>query len=448
MTQKFHNLGEAEKFLLQLASQANAPKMGGEFGLARTRKFLELLGNPQEKLRVIHVAGTSGKGSTSALIAELLKSHGVRVGLHLSPHILDVRERVQVDGEILTEVNFCSYLEDLLPLIEELEKTKFGMPTYFETLVVLAFYSFWKEKVEFAVMETGLGGLLDATNVVNRKNKICVLTRIGLDHTEILGKTYPEIAFQKAGIIHGGNLVVALEQSPEVNQVFAQVAEKKGADLQILVAKKHFLPLEASLEIGNSFDFEWKNVHLLKVQLGIYGDFQIENAALALATFCEVANSNFVLNEVKIRDTLEHFSLPARMQIVQVGKKRFMIDGAHNEQKMQAFLDSLVKLFPKRKFAFLLAFKRGKDFQAMTQCIMKVASHITLTTFFTLNQDMPHLSTSPELVAEFLEKEGFQDYEIVENPEEALQKNLSRMEEMLIVTGSLYLAGEILKTLK
>src|SRR5665213_595829 len=202
----------------------------GVYNTDRIKMFMDYLGNPQDKLRVIHVAGTSGKTSTSYYVASLLQASGKKVGLTVSPHVDQVNDRLQINLVPLAEAEFC---EVLVKFLEVVEKSGFDL-TYFELLVALAYWEFERQKVDYAVVEVGLGGLLDGTNVVSSANKICVITDIGLDHITTLGDTLEKIATQKAGIIQEDNVVFAYAQVKEVNDVFITSTKAKHAKLHLL----------------------------------------------------------------------------------------------------------------------------------------------------------------------------------------------------------------------
>ncbi len=197
----FKNYSQILSYLYGFIPDRYSLKFSGQAGIERTKYLLQLLDNPQEKIKVIHIAGTSGKGSTAYLISKLLQHHGFKVGLQVSPHLIDIRERFQINNQLIPEELFVRTFQEIKPTIEKAKNSHWGKLTFFEILVSFAFYFFWKNKVDYAVMETGLGGLYDGTNVVENKNKLVVLTKIGLDHQWILGSTYEKIASQKAGII-------------------------------------------------------------------------------------------------------------------------------------------------------------------------------------------------------------------------------------------------------
>jgi len=183
---KINNFQDVEKYLSKFVPKNIGDNFFAETALLRVKNFVKLLGSPQKKMKVVHIAGTSGKGSTATIISNVLQGLGFQVGLQVSPHLLDIRERCQVNNELLSEEKFIKYFLEIIPVIEKVAKTKFGKLTYFEIITGLSLYIFQQEKVDYAVIETGLGGTYDASNIIDDRNKIAVLTKIGKDHTEIL----------------------------------------------------------------------------------------------------------------------------------------------------------------------------------------------------------------------------------------------------------------------
>lgn len=237
---KVKTLSDIENFLKDRILLRSAEFSSGH-GLKRTQYFLKLIGNPQNKIKVIHIAGTSGKGSTATLISQMLASQDFKVGLHLSPHVIDIRERFQINNKLPDEKKVVKYFNQILPAIEQMEVSSYGTPTYFEIIVALSFYMFLNEGLNYAVMETGFGGLYDATNCVSNKNKVVILTKIGLDHMRILGKNISEIAFQKASIIHSHNYVISIQQYPSAQKVIKRIANKNNAYIQWVIPHKNFI---------------------------------------------------------------------------------------------------------------------------------------------------------------------------------------------------------------
>ena len=394
---------------------------------------MHLLGDPQEKLKIIHVAGTSGKGSTCYLISSLLESQGFKVGLHQSPHLTDVTERFQINNQNISKEDFVDYLNKIIPIINRKDvinhvSTKL---TYFEILVGLAFYIFSEKKVDYAVMETGLGGWYDGTNVVTRPDKLSVITKIGLDHTAILGATIEKIALQKAMIITPKSQAISIYQEPKVEKVIRGVANIKEANI-VFVNRLNRLN-----------------------RLGLIGEYQKENAGLALtAVYYLSLRDKFKINQKKIKQVFETAHFPGRFDVKKIKGKTVIFDGAHNPQKMEAFIKSLVKKYPGKKFNFLLAFKKGKDYKEMLKMIISLVgtSKIILTSFLTENQDMINASEKPEVINDQLNQlnrlnrlnQKKSEIRIIPDLKKAWSTVLKE-DGIIVVTGSLYLVGEIFR---
>jgi len=236
LVNRYSSVTEVEKALEPyVAAAGNAT--GRDLTTDRTLRLAEHVGNPQDSLKVIHVAGTSGKTSTCYYITDLLVRSGMKVGLTVSPHMDSIAERAQVNGKSLPDDVFCDYFSEFMNLIESAPE----MPTYFELMMVFAYWVFQKEKVDYAVVETGLGGLHDSSNIASRPDKLCVLTDIGLDHMHVLGRTIKEIAMQKVGIVKPSNTVVMHTQSNEVMNVVQDYVASRRGDLDFSVVDENLL---------------------------------------------------------------------------------------------------------------------------------------------------------------------------------------------------------------
>ena len=401
----------------------------GEKGITRTKEFLKLLGSPQNTLKVIHVAGTSGKGSTSFMISKLLASQGFKTGLHLSPHLLDIRERMLINNEIISEQQFVSYFATLYPAIEKMKHSVLGDITYFEVMVGFAFYVFASEKVDYAVMETGLGGLYDGTNIVDRKDKLAVITKIGFDHMNVLGHSLKEIAYQKAMIcVEGGELISIYQYPTALKEIEKVVRQKKG--------KMYIVDREGGY--GKKIE---------NITLGLLGDHQLQNASLALATFFHLSKRDvFSINRDTVKSTLEHLRFKGRFDIVMYHKHQIILDGAHNVQKMRALLKTLKKLYPGKKFTFVLAFKQGKEYKKMIQMIIPFAEKMLITHIFSKNQDLQHFSVRPENIMQEIIHLGFTNVRVINNIEDIIQI-IKTDDSPSVISGSLYLLGDVYKLL-
>jgi dihydrofolate synthase/folylpolyglutamate synthase len=427
MTQKFSTFAEAEEYI-----HSFIPPKGqyfkGDFGINRTKALLSILGNPHNKLKTIHLAGTSGKGSTAYLTSLLLMSQGFKTGLHLSPHLLDIRERFQINNSLLSDSEFCTYVSSLVSAVEELSNTEHGKPSYFELLVVLAFCVFADQKVDYAVIETGLGGLHDATNVLRMPNKLVLLTPIGMDHMHILGPTLSHIAEQKARIMHPGNMALSTTQEPKVKRVFNRVAEEQQSTLKYISAK---LPAPYK-----------------QSDIGLFGAHQIQNASLALAALTTLsARDGFSINEKSARKALVNAHFPGRFETITTSKGIIILDGAHNPPKMKAFTLALATEYPRQHLVFVVAFKQGKDIASALKYIAPIARHIFITTFFSTTQDTHSLSHDPENIQQELRHMGYNHITILHNNIEAINAALL-LSKPIVITGSLYLLSDIYPYIK
>jgi len=440
---KIENMHQAWQFLYQYVPKDFANKFPGDYGYRRAKYFFELLGNPQNKLKVIHIAGTSGKGSTAYLTSVILRSQGFMVGLHISPHLIDVRERCQINNQMISENDFCQALIEMVPAIKKIEASEFKTASYFEILTGLAFKVFSEKKVDYAVIETGLGGLYDATNTINRSDKISVITEIGFDHMEVLGNTLAKIAFQKAMIIQPKGLVFSQEQKPEAKKTIETVVKKQGAKIFFVKPTR-----VQETDRGISFDLQFLDKKINHLKLNLRGGFQSKNTSVALATVLLLGRRDrFYFNEKKIRKAFLELSFPGRMEVFKLKDKIVVVDGAHNQPKMEAFTKSLKKTFPSKKFNFLIAFKKGKDYKNILKYLVPLAKKIIITDFFTNNQDYLYFSEKPEKINDVLTKLKFTNTEIIYDCKKATKKALNENEN-LVITGSLYLLGGIYTLIK
>lgn len=435
------NFNEVETYLYSRIKDKIDIGYSAGFSLERVKYTLKLLDNPQEKIKTIHIAGTSGKGSTASFISKILSAHGFKTGLTLSPHIQDIRERVQIDNELIEQDIFAKNFSEISKTFQQVEKSNYGSLSYFEMIICLAFYTFWKEKVDYAIIETGLGGTFDATNCISRPDKVCVITKIGFDHMKILGNTLDEIANNKAGIIGSYQHVIYLSQL-HTNKVFRD-------RINLMKSTSDMINLEEIIKIeDDSFDLSYKTIKINKIPIGDIPTYQIENFALAVG----------VINYLSQRDTWEvsseilveifkNFHFSGRFEIIKSRGTTYILDGAHNEQKMQGFISSLIRKFPTKKYIFILAFKADKDVSSMISTIIPYAESIYLTDFSTYNQDLTHKSFPIEKINEILQDKLFGgiikiEPDISQLVSEFESRNILHIDPV-IVTGSLYLVSEI-----
>lgn len=320
---------------------------GAKLGLENTFRLAELAGNPHGKLRFIHVAGTNGKGSTCAMLESIYRAAGLRVGLFTSPHLISFRERIQVNRALISEQDVVAQVTAMQPLLTTFPKEQH--PTFFEVVTVMALRHFAAQKCELVIWETGLGGRLDATNIV--RPLASVITNVQLDHEKWLGNTLCQIAVEKAGIIKPGIAVLSSADDPEVRGVLAETAAREESPL-FFVSK----PLDG-------------------VNLSLAGEHQRLNAALAKGTVCWL-KEQIPVSEQVIQRGLENVSWPGRLQMIERGSQTILLDGAHNPAGAQTLRAALETLSPKAQRTVIFGMMRDKDAAAMCNILAPAASKI------------------------------------------------------------------------
>ena len=400
-------------------------------GLSRVSALLELLNHPENQLSMIHVAGTNGKGSTVAFVRSIFMKAGLKkVASYTSPFIETFGERMSINAQPMPDEKIIDYVNLLQPLVEQLyADEKLTGITEFEIITAMGFKYFADEQVDLAVIEVGLGGLLDSTNVINPV--VCGITTIGLDHIDILGKTLGEIAAQKAGIIKPGIPVVLGNIELEALRVIWEVAREK-------TARVYQFPYDyrTELEENEHFNFFAGQETLLNLEKSLVGLHQVENAAMAIELALVYANKvGISLSEQAIRAGIREAVWPARME--KLGEKPLiLVDGAHNVHAMKRLLENLASEFPNRNITILFSAIITKDISQMIKMLQTVNhSHLILTTF-----NYPKALNLSDF--KDLEEEGV---ELAPSFELALvraQKNLAQ-DDILLITGSLYFSSQV-----
>lgn len=412
---------------------ATPPTQFGDFGLTRTKYLASLVWNPQDTYPVIHIAGTSGKWSTATCTSQILQAHGYKTGLHVSPHLLDWRERVQVDSSFVSDEILVAASAKLFPAIEQCRNSQYGQPSYYEAMIVFVYLCFSLAQVDVAVIEVGCGWLYDGSNIVTRQDKISIITRQGYDHQDIVWETLEEIAYNDAGIILPWSRVVTLVQGEDIcNQTIQTYANEQNATIS-WVSWQIFgnIRLQDNQTI---FDYnDQKDIHLWLVGL-----FQAENAALAI-TATQLFCSDF--DREKTRTALEKTRFVGRLDIRSIHNRTVVLDGAHNPQKMQALVDTLHVLYPDKKVIRYTAFKQGKDRQEML-AVMQVLSQLFVLWSFSWSQDMSFQSVSQKDIEDYLD---WVMTDSVSNPENFFSniESLVPDDAIVVVTGSLYWLGRV-----
>jgi len=407
--------------------------------LERMLVFLSFLGNPQNKFKSVLVGGTSGKGSTSYLISRALIIAGYKTGFALSPHLQKANERMQINGKEISDKKFVKLLNQVLPAIEKMKKHKVGAPSYFEILVGMAFKYFEDQKIDIAIVEVGMGGEFDATNILNPL--ISVLTNVSLDHIQSLGRTVEKIARTKAGIIKGGVVVSGVKQ-PSVIKIVKDRCSKTNAKLNLLWRDFGYKIKKESTS-KTDYDFISDSEVFDDLQLSLLGHYQVENASLALKTILELRKLRFKISDEAIRKALKTAFFPGRFEIVKSDKNLLILDGAHNPVKIREFLKSLKKIFPKEKKTFVVGFKFDKDIKKMLKEIINVADKIIVTQFNMKTDMMIYASAKVEDINKQIKRTKYDGEIIIEKDlRKALRVGFRRGGELTVVTGSLYLVGE------
>ncbi len=411
------------------------------FDLRGMARLLASTGNPHRGIKAIHVAGTKGKGSTCIMAAAILERARHKVGLYTSPHLVDWEERIVVNGRQIPKRRMTKILGQLCPRIEHLKKTTTtASPTFFEVLTTLGWLHFLHEKVDYAVVEVGMGGRLDATNVINPR--VCAITTVSYDHMRHLGKTLGRIAYEKAGIIKNGVPVVCGLQRPAAIPVIRREARKKQAPLYVL-GEDFGITNERLGATGSTFDVVTWGRRYSRLALPAIGRHHIVNAAVAVA-IVEVLRERdgLTIGADELRAGLLSVRLPGRTQIV-ARNPLLVIDGAHNVVSLAALREAL-KSLKYGRCILVFGAMRDKDIGRMFREITPVADRLVLTSI-----DYPRAALPEELAARA--KRVFRGPVFLEpTPTDALARarTLAAAEDLIAVTGSLYLAGEFLKLLR
>lgn len=346
--------------------------LGSVMGLESMRGLCERLGNPQDRLKFIHIAGTNGKGSVLSYISTVLQTAGYKVGRYISPTVLDYRERFQVDGRMITQAGLCKYLEPVRKAAEAMAGEGAAHPTLFEIETAVAFLYFLDKGCDLVVLETGLGGSLDATNVINT-TVAAVFASISMDHMEILGDSLEQIALAKAGIIKDRCYVISARQHPEVMKVLRQAAllrkakfftadVDKARNVKSGMTKQHF-----------TYD-KYKNL-----EISMMGRFQIENAVVAVETLLMLGRCGYPVPEEKLREGLMQAKWPGRFQII--GKRPlFIADGAHNEDASLKLAESIRFYYADRRIIFIMGMLRDKEYDKVIRNTFALAEHVITVT--------------------------------------------------------------------
>ncbi len=398
---------------------------GSKPGLERTEALLDKLGRPQDRLKYIHIAGTNGKGSCAAMLASILKAAGYRTGLYTSPYLFRFHERMQINGEPVSDEALAELVTRIRPLAEAMD----DHPTEFELITAAALLWFAEEHCDIVVLEVGLGGRLDATNVIAAP-EAAVLMNIGLDHTAVLGDTLEQIAAEKAGILKPGCEAVAYQQQESVLEVFRQKAREVGAGLHVADFSQ-LVPEFDSLE-GQSFTYRGE-----PYALALLGDHQLRNAAVVLETVEVLRSRGWRISREAVEHGLYATAWPARFEPVSE-EPPFIVDGGHNPQCAESVRRNLLHYFPESRRVLLVGVLRDKDYPALFDILNEAADAWVCVT-----PNSERALPAAEL-GKFLERYG-KPVTVCESIPDGVETAREQAGEdgMACAVGSLYMAGAV-----
>lgn len=410
-------------------------RFGSKLGLDNIRFLLKLMGNPQNELRFIHVAGTNGKGSTSAFINQVLMEEGYNVGLFTSPYLEVFNERIRMNGICIENSNLATCTEYVQGKVEKMLSLGMPHPTEFEIVTAIAIDFYKRQKADFVILEVGMGGRLDSTNIIERP-LISVITPIAMDHTDYLGDTLDKIAYEKAGIIKKKSVVVSAPQKAEALEVIEKIAEDKRACL--LVADPELVSVKASSIHGTRFDVNFPDERFEDLEIHLAGDHQVMNAHLALTALKSMKDHlNMVLRRESIYKGFKETRWAGRLEILQE-EPLVLIDGAHNVHGAKSLSRAIGQYLAGRKIVGLIGVLEDKDYDGILDELVPLLDRAITTT-----PDSPRALGADKLAAVLQNKQL--PARAVPSIPEALQSAMDELaaDEVLISFGSLYLIGQI-----
>nr|WP_231685667.1 folylpolyglutamate synthase/dihydrofolate synthase family protein [Phosphitispora fastidiosa] len=421
------NFDESIEFL------RNLTKFGFNFGLNRIEELLRRLGNPQRELRVIHVGGTNGKGSTAAMIAGILQAAGHKTGMFTSPHIHSYCERYKIDAIDISRDRIAEMMTVLRPHLEEMVAEGFEHPTEFEVSTALGFLYFYREKVDFLVLEVGLGGAIDSTNVVIPL--VSVITNVAMDHMDYLGNSVREIAGVKSGIIKRGVPVATAADDPDALEVIREAARERGCRL-LEVGREVTWQSKTSTPEGQEFDIFTPQRVYKNMFLKLAGHHQVVNAATAVAAIELLAGHVYLIDEKAVARGLAAAKWPARLEIVREDP-RVVLDGAHNLHGSATLKKALTEVFSYRSLILVFGMLGDKEREKVVAMLAPLARAVVVT-----KPNSPRAGDW-EKIADEVRKYVNEVY-LIENIHQAVQKGIEMAgsEDLVCITGSLYMVSE------
>jgi len=410
--------------------------------LDRIAALSDAFGSPHKQIRVIHVTGTNGKGSTCTFVASILREAGYRVGLYLSPYVYDVRERIQIDGQMISEKDFAGLLSEIRPAAERISKTELGPVTEFEAKTMMAYLHFARSQVDFAVVEVGMGGRFDATNIV--QPLVAVITNVSLDHTERLGETVEEIAFEKAGIVKTGTVLVTAVEDEAAWRVILNRCHEEGAEVWRVMKSSLRTPDSPSADVqvryiskDRSFSLRGGGLEFVRLTPGLRGKFQHANAATAVAAIKALEKYEVRISPQAIVAGIANAAIPGRLQVLRE-KPTVVIDGAHNPGAARILAQSVREGFKYDRLILVLGMLNTHSAEGVLSELAPLATKIIAT------QSKWVKAIPADELAEAA-REFSQDVEAVDNVPDAVRRamEVTGPGDLVLVTGSFTTIGEV-----
>ncbi len=416
-------------------------KFGIKPGLERITALCEAFGNPQRQLRAIHITGTNGKGSTAAFVDSILREAGYIVGLYLSPYVHDVRERVQIDGQMISEERFAALATEIKPVADRIGRTDLGQVTEFEVKTMMAYLWLARSKVDFAVLEVGMGGRLDTTNLV--QPLVAVITNVSLDHTERLGDTVPQIAQDKSGIIKTGTVLVTAAADESAWRVILDACREQGVESWRVMSSRarKFDSPSADVQLrytskGDHFSLHGGEIHMTGLSPGLKGSFQHVNAATAIAAILAMERYEVRISPQAIFKGISSAYVPGRLEVIRENPT-LLLDGAHNPEAARTLAKEIRESFRYERLILVIGMLGTHSADGVLEALAPIASHIVVT------QSKWHLARPASELAETARRFS-KSVEVIDDIPTAVRTALDQAndKDLILVTGSFYTLGE------
>jgi len=430
---------EATDYLLKYTNyerELRYPYDGWHMNLERVMGLLDELGNPEKKIKIIHIAGSKGKGSTAIILESVLRTAGYKTGLFTSPHLMDFRERIRLNGELVPKKMVADIIEKIIPAAEKVhENPKLGPLTYFEILTAIGFSAFHKHGADITILETGLGGRYDATNVCDPL--VSVLTPVSLDHTDILGETITEIAGEKSMIIKEGRPAVIAPQTDEAAKVFADRCKQAGSE-EIHSEKQYSWKMESETVDELVFSLKGKR-DLQNISTPLVGEHQMINAASAVTALDTISEMGFEISDDHVRNGLKTVVWPARFERIRQSPD-LVLDGAHNASSAGYLRDILKRVYPDKNIITVLGLGGDKDVEGFCKELGPAINTVIIT----------HSKAMKAVEAKRI-MDAFSDFDLdfieADSVDMAMDKasEIAKDKDVILVTGSFYVISETLE---